>query len=81
MRDSTTISLPEGMLAQLKEYIAQRGFSSLSEYLLFAVEKEQEMMTEDEIFDTWQEAKRDYELWNFYTGIDTLKEMTWMSQK
>lgn len=73
MRDSTTISLPEGMLAQLKEYVAKRGFASLSEYFLFAVEKEQELMNEDDILEYAKQAQKDYEEWNYIEGIDNLK--------
>lgn len=82
MRDIVTISLPEWMAVTLKKYSKERGFKSLSEYVLYLVREDEKMITEDEVYEMWMEAKEAWKEGNttslpWKEGLDYLSGLAW----
>jgi len=78
MRDIVSISLPEWTAVELKQYSKERWFTSLSEYVLYLVEQDQTMITEEEVLQAWEEAKKEDAEGRTYEGLDSLKNHLWL---
>lgn len=74
MRGILNISLPKEKISAIKEIVRKRGFKSVSEYMLYAVDLEQDMISEDMLMKSWKESKKDYNDWNVNIGLDALKK-------
>ncbi len=77
MREILTISTPTWTSTSIKQIVKKRGFKSVSDYILYSVEQEQSMISEDEILESAKLAEKNYKKWNIHSGLDTLKNMVW----
>lgn len=78
MRSVASISIEKSYLDYLKQYIAERWFSSLSEYFIYATKLEQEFIKEDEVLERAQEARNAYNIWETFTWLELLKKISWI---
>ena len=75
MRSIVTLSVPQEKLLKIKKIIASRNFKSISEYFVFAVEQEQNLISENDVIKKSKKAQEKYEKWECFSWLDRLKKM------
>lgn len=73
MRGILNISLPQEKIAFIKQIVKKRWFKSISEYMLYAVNVEQDMISEDQLMNDRKQSKKHYKSWSVISGLDALK--------
>ena len=60
MRQVLSISLPEQVTKQIKKLSSKRGFASVSSYINYLVELDQNLISETELLQSVREARKEY---------------------
>lgn len=60
MRQVLSISLPGETVKEIKNRIKVRGFDSVSNYIKFLVEEDDELISEKELLQAVKEARKEY---------------------
>ncbi len=61
MRQVLSLSLPVADVAGIKKIAKKRGYPSLSAYVKFLFQADNELISETELFQSAQEARREYQ--------------------
>jgi hypothetical protein len=60
MRQVLSLSLPEKITKEIKNSSKQRGFSSVSGYIKYLFELDQNLISENELLNSVKEAREEY---------------------
>jgi Arc/MetJ-type ribon-helix-helix transcriptional regulator len=60
MRQILSLSLPEQITEEIKKNSKKRGFSSVSSYVKYLFEQDRNLISEKELLDSVNEARKDY---------------------
>jgi len=60
MRQVLSLSLPQQTTKEIKALSKNRGFSSVSGYIKHLVELDKDLITEEELWNSVQEARKEY---------------------
>lgn len=66
MRTIVNASMPKELADKIKNIARQRNFKSTSEYIVYAINLEQSLISEDDIVSRTEEAQKAYECWNVF---------------
>lgn len=77
MRDILTISLPSEKLQRIKNIVKKRKFKSVSDYISFSIDQEQNMISEDQILVFAKQAKDEYISKKTHTWLSALRKIAW----
>lgn len=70
MRTIVNTSMSKEMADKIKQIVKQRNFKSTSEYIVYAVNLEQSLISEDDILIRSQEAQSAYDSWSVFDYSD-----------
>ena len=73
MRAILNVSWKESTISKIKQIAKERNFKSVSEYVFHAIELEQKLTSEEEVFQDWQKAKKKQNSWTLFSWLDLLK--------
>ncbi|MFH1947439.1 MAG: hypothetical protein ABIJ23_04780 [Candidatus Magasanikbacteria bacterium] len=60
MRQVLSLSLPQQMTKEIKKSAKQKGFSSVSSYVKYLFETDNDVITTEQLLEDVKEAERDY---------------------
>jgi len=62
MRQVLSISMPAQLITEVKKRIEKRGYSSISDYIKFLINADDNFISEEELLKDIKEARKDYKL-------------------
>ncbi len=60
MRSILSVSLPQSQVKTFKQRAVKRGFSTMSSYVRFLMEQDDDLITESQLLKMAEKAKQDY---------------------